>query len=244
MGHEGHARGRRRQTRFSGILAEHGTLFSEELGIDAGRQPFRWLLASVLFGRRISTTIAQRTYRAFARRRLLNPQAILRLGRDGLIPVMGEGGYVRYDNMTSDYVTEICEKLVREYGGNVGAIDEQAHGPRDLEARLLEFEGIGPVTLGIFLRELRGVWPKADPPLSELAVQGARALGMTRATTAEGARADLERLWKVQRPRGYEFRHLEAALVRIGLARRKRARKDRLSDVEACSEPAGSGSSK
>ena len=227
MEHEGQARGHRGWTDLSVMLAEHGTLFSEELGIDAGRRPFRWLLASVLFGRRISATIAQRMYRALARRRVLNPRTILRLGRDGLIPIMGEGGYARYDNMTSDYLTAISEKLVRDYGGSVGAIHERAVDPRDLEARLLEFKGIGPVTLGIFLRELRGVWSKADPPLSALAVQGAVALGMTRAVTAEEARADLDRLWKEHRPRGYDFRHLEAALVRIGLSQRKRARRDR-----------------
>ena len=57
-------------------------LYSEELGIDlaADSDPelFKWLLASVLLGARISATIAQHTYRAFERHRLLTPRRILR----------------------------------------------------------------------------------------------------------------------------------------------------------------------
>lgn len=34
---------------------------------------------------------------------------------------------------------------------------------RDLEQTLLAFYGIGPVTMNIFLRELRPFWTKADP---------------------------------------------------------------------------------
>ncbi len=33
----------------------------------------------------------------------------------------------------------------------------------DLEARVSSFYGVGPVTTNIFLRELRPVWPKANP---------------------------------------------------------------------------------
>ncbi len=53
--------------------------------------------------------------------------------------------------------------------------------PRDLEQRIKALgKGIGDTTVGIFLRELRGIWPKADPPLSPLALAGAKALGYLR----------------------------------------------------------------
>ncbi len=38
-----------------------------------------------------------------------------------------------------------------------------AHDARDLEQRLLAFYGVGPVTMNIFLRELRPFWAKANP---------------------------------------------------------------------------------
>jgi hypothetical protein len=39
-----------------------------------------------------------------------------------------------------------------------------------LERRLLEFKGVGPIGLNIFLRELRGIWQKAKPKPSRMAV--------------------------------------------------------------------------
>jgi len=78
-------------------------------------------------------------------------------------PVMREGGYVRYDGRKSTQVLRDCEKLMADYGGSLSQLHEVARDARDLEQRLLAFYGIGPVTMNIFLRELRPFWPKADP---------------------------------------------------------------------------------
>lgn len=60
-------------------------LYSEELGIRLpqkdDREYFKWFLASLLFGARIPETIAKRTYRAFARHRLLTPRRIRTFAR-------------------------------------------------------------------------------------------------------------------------------------------------------------------
>jgi hypothetical protein len=92
-------------------------LYSEELSIDLARRSdreyFKWFLASVLFGARINSTIAEHTYLSFARHRLLSPRAILRAGWDFLVnPVMREGGYVRYDEKTSREVLDNCRMLI------------------------------------------------------------------------------------------------------------------------------------
>jgi endonuclease III len=47
-----------------------------------------------------------------------------------------------------------------------------------MEKRLLEFKGVGPTTVNIFLRELRGVWEKARPHLSPQAREIASRLGV------------------------------------------------------------------
>lgn len=143
-------------------------LYSEELGIDLAKSDdaeyFRWFLASILFGGRISETIARNTYKAFVRYRLDSPRKILRAGWDFLVnPVMREGGYVRYDGRKSDQVLRDCETLVKEYGGRLTALRDRSRHPRDLEDRLLAFYGVGPVTANIFLRELRPYWTMADP---------------------------------------------------------------------------------
>lgn len=76
---------------------------------------------------------------------------------------MREGGYVRYDGSKSRQILQDCEKLIREYGGSLRRLHEASKDPRDLERRLLEFYGVGPVTTQIFLRELRPFWKRADP---------------------------------------------------------------------------------
>jgi endonuclease III len=147
---------------------ERSLLYSEELGIDLAQRRddvyFRWFLASLLFGARISETTAKNTYGSFVRHGLTSPERILKAGWDFLVyPVMREGGYVRYDGRKSTQVLRDCEMLVADYGGCLSRLHDAAHDARDLEQRLLAFYGVGPITMNIFLRELRPFWSKANP---------------------------------------------------------------------------------
>ena len=95
-------------------------LYSEELGIELKNnnddEIFKWFLASILFGARITETIAKNTYKTFKKYNLLEPQKILEAGWDFLVnPIMREGGYVRYDFKTSTKILKICETLIKEY---------------------------------------------------------------------------------------------------------------------------------
>jgi len=143
-------------------------LYSEELGVKLNEKKddeiFKWFLASVLFGARISETVAKNTYRTFERYRLLTPEKILDAGWDFLVdPVMREGGYIRYDGKTSTQILKNCETLLKKYNGSLNKLHENAKDSNDLENRLLEFYGVGPITVNIFLRELRPFWEKANP---------------------------------------------------------------------------------
>jgi hypothetical protein len=183
-------------------------LYSEELGIElAGntdRECFRWFLASVLFGARISEIIAKKTYRAFVRHRLASPRAIIRAGWEFLVnPIMREGGYVRYDGRKSTQILSDCETLLHEYGGSLLRLHDAAHDARDLEARVEAFYGVGPVTVNVFLRELRPFWRKADPEPLPVVKRLARRLGI-----------DL---------RAYERKSLRFVRLEAGLIRMRRA---------------------
>jgi hypothetical protein len=190
---------------------ETSRLYSEEVGIDLSlrtdEQYFRWFLASLLFGGHISETIAHHTYQAFCRHGLTTPRRILAAGWDFLVnPIMREGGYVRYDFSKSEQILRDCQKLVAEYHGSLHRVHEASRTPDDLEARLLAFYGVGPVTMNIFLRELRPFWPKADPaPLPVIATMAAR-LGVD---LAEYGRKTII------------FARVEAGLIRLRHQRRR-----------------------
>lgn len=175
--------------------------YPEELGLDL-RKPadrFNWFLASLLFGKRISAGIALRTFREFERRGYITPEKILEAGWTKLVKALDEGGYVRYDFSTADKLLEVCKRLKEE--GGLERLHASAKDPEDLMRRLTEFKGIGPTTASIFLRELRGIWEKADPPLSPLAREVAERLGI------RGER---------------RMKELEPRLVRLGLEYCKR----------------------
>jgi len=186
---------------------EQSILYSEELDINLAQKTedvyFRWFLASLLFGARISETTAKNTFRAFMHYGLTTPGKIVATGWDFLVyPVMREGGYVRYDGRKSTQILRSCESLMAGYGSSLGRLHQAASDANDLEKRLLGFYGVGPVTMNIFLRELRPFWPKADPDPLPAVKMAANQLGI-----------DLKH---------YPRKSLVFARVEAGLIRRRR----------------------
>ena len=153
--------------------------YSQELGLDLRREEdrFKWFLASILFAKRISSEIARRTYKEFEREGIVTPEKIIESGWDKLVEVLDLGGYVRYDFSTASNLLEIAVSLKEKYG-SLETSYTQARSSRDLENRLLEFKGVGATTVGIFLRELKGIWEKAKPQPSPLAKEVASSLGL------------------------------------------------------------------
>lgn len=215
------------------LLAGFGRLYSEELGIDvASAHPpelYRWFLASQLFGARIAESVAVRTFRAFGARGLVTTEQVASAEHSALLQVMAEGGYVRYDGITSRKVQDAARKLLAEYGGDLNQLHEAAADPEKLEQRLMEFWGVGRVTTNIFLRELRGVWERADPALGPLASLAAQHLGID----------DFRAFWAGHALNGYDVRHFEAALTRIGknFCRRGRCAIAPIPHVAPCGSP-------
>ena len=205
------------------LVKQRGGRFASALGVDlAAADPgerFKWFLAAVLFGTRISAALAIRTWKAFAARGVLTPERILQTGWDGLVAILDAGGYVRYDYKTAAKLLDVCTALERDYSGSLDRLHDAATDARDLQQRIKALgKGIGDTTADIFLRELRGIWVKADPPLSPLALSAAIELGyLTPATKPEPALARLKKIWGEEAGTTADFAEFEAALVREGL---------------------------
>jgi endonuclease III len=170
--------------------------YSTELGLDLHKPEdrFKWFLASILFAKRISAETAKETYRYFEQEELTTPNAILKAGWDRLVEVLDAAGYTRYDFSTATNLLGISKSLKEKYG-TLEQLYAQSINSEDLERRLDEFKGIGPVGVSIFLRELRGIWEKARPMPSSMAV-----------VTAKRISLDLE-----------DVERLESQLIRLNL---------------------------
>ncbi len=203
------------------LLERLGGRFASELGIDVTSGPAarqQWFLAAILYGARISGGLAARTFRVFAARGVVHPEAVLKQGWDGLVALLDEGGYARYDFKTATKLLQVMQSLKDQYEGDLERLHAAARDYLDLEIRLRNLApGIGPATANIFLRELRGVWSKAAPPLSPLAQLAGEHAGLIPAgLTPEAALAALAAEWPQQKASGRDFADLEAALVRLG----------------------------
>ena len=174
--------------------------YPEELGLDLNKEDdrFKWLIASILFAKRISFKIAIRTFKEFINRGLTTPNAILDAGWDGLVDALDAGGYVRYDFSTASNLLETVKMLKKQ--GGLKEIYRNSKDSKELEEKLMKLKGVGPTAVNIFLRELRSVWKKAKPKPSKIALDVADKIGLK----------DVE--------------ELEPRLVRIGIEYCKRKR--------------------
>lgn len=197
-----------------------GGRFSRELGIELdddpdGSQVDRWFLAATLFRARIPWVVAELSYRALAGSGVRGLSDVVDRDNDELVDLLDEGGYARYDDLTEKRLRALGA-MVRDRFGSVVSLRRIAD-PGDLESVLCALPGWGPATAGVFLRELRGLWPGAGVPVDLRAVAAAHHLDLV------DLRDDpLEDLVELAPEVGADPRDLECALVRLDLGHGRR----------------------
>lgn len=135
----------------------HKTISARDLQIDL-EGLFKWLVASFLMGKRIQAEIAAEAYRVIVDKHQRNtPRKLSNSSHRELVAMLGEAHYVRYDETTAAHLIALADKLNKEYAGKVMNMVEASVDRRDFENRLTAFEGIGPKTVEIFMREAAAV---------------------------------------------------------------------------------------
>ncbi len=171
----------------------------------------------------------KKTHHEFLRRGLTSPEAIVKTGWDGLVRALDSGGYVRYDFKTATKLLDVMRHLIDEYDGDLQRLHDVSSDASDLEKRLKGLgKGIGEVTVQIFLRELRDIWPKTQPAISPLGILAAKDLKLCSRMNGSGNRPTVEHfraLWKRAGVKGKSFVDFESALVRLGRDYCRRQRK-------------------
>jgi hypothetical protein len=211
-----------KKTDLRALVEDFGQRYSEILGIDLSNgkeeELFKWFLASVLFGAPISENSAIKTYKCFQKNDVLTPKRILKTGWEGLVRILDEGGYTRYDFKTADKLLLVMQNLTEKYKGSLNRLFEEASDADDLEKRLKDLgKGIGDVTVSIFLRELRDIWKKADPNPTALVVLAAKNLKIVEnEVDAKTTLKQLKAFWLRNKISGKSFIDFETALFRMG----------------------------
>lgn len=205
-----------------------GGRFSAEMAIDLdreGREVERWFLAATLFGTRISAAIAIRTYLTMSRAGVRTLADVASREWDDLVALLDRGGYARYDFRTATRLQRLAVVVRELHGGMIGSLRDRSIS--EIRSALDALPGWGPVTVSLFLREMRGVWPGLDPPLDERTLQAAKHLGLLFAT-----RDPLVRMKAIAREAQLDPRDIESALVRLWIAHHRTL--DRCAGGSAC----------
>ena len=170
--------------RLEEFVERYGRPFSEALGIDLksrrAEELSKWFLASILYSKPIRESTATITYQTFETDGVVTASKVLETGWDGLVSLLDEGGYTRYDFSTASKLLEVFGNLQKRYEGDLNRLHEDAVDSGDLEERLRALgKGIGGTTVSVFLRDMRPVWPKANAEPSPLVRLAMEALGIS-----------------------------------------------------------------
>ena len=219
------------------VVEQLGGRYSTELGIDLDaddEEVERWFLAATLFGARISAQIAARTFHELERAGIRRIADADKFSRDDLIVILDAGGYARYDFRTATRLEDLAKVVTERYDGRVAEFGRRYTDPGELEGALGELPGWGAVTVGLFLRELRGVWPGAQPHLDARAAEAARHLGLI----APGTKGELARITHLAELRGMRR---PRSRVRSGPARARPPPDGRLPRMPSVRRPRSRG---
>nr|WP_300144167.1 hypothetical protein [Propionicimonas sp.] len=133
-----------------------------DLGIDLSGptdgQLFKWLVACLLFGTRISQEIAAAAFRALDDDGVLTPRKLADADWQHLVDLLGKGHYRRYDESKARELITLGNDVLERYDGKLSRLPKDADSTAEIKRRLGEFTGIGPTATRIFLRDVGDAW--------------------------------------------------------------------------------------
>jgi endonuclease III len=191
------------------LLKVAGTTYASEAGVRVSDKPmplFQLLVLCMLASKPIDAAIAMRAGRELFSDGLRTPKAVLASDRRTMIRAFGRAHYVRYDESSASRLSDIAQRVVDEYSGDLREMALRSAQDIDAAKRMLkQFKGIGNTGADIYLREVQDVWTWVRPYFDSRAVRAAKALKLPTEPRKLGALA----------PRANA--RLAAALVRASL---------------------------
>ncbi|WIM88994.1 endonuclease [Candidatus Mycobacterium wuenschmannii] len=191
------------------LLKVAGTTYASEANVRVSDKPmplFQLLVLCMLASKPIDATIAMRAGRELFNDGLKTPKAVLKADRPRMIDAFGRAHYARYDESSATRLTEMAQRVVDEYSGDLREIPRRGCEDVASAKRMLkQFKGIGDTGADIYLREVQDVWTWVRPYFDQRATRTAKSLSLPGDPAELGALA----------PRSNA--RLAAALVRASL---------------------------
>jgi len=104
-------------------------------------------------GKRIRSAVAVEAYRILVDQNGLDtPLKLAQTSHSTLIRLLRKAGYARYDQSTARRLLGLSKKVEAELDAQLDALRE-ASNAEGFKRWLLSFEGVGPKTVEIFMRE-------------------------------------------------------------------------------------------
>jgi endonuclease III len=164
------------------LLDAAGTTFATEADVRLSDKPmplFQLLVLCMLASKPIDATIAMRAGHELFGAGLRTPKAVLGADRRTMIDAFGRAHYARYDESSATRLTEIAQRVIDEYSGDLREIPRRGSADVNAAKRMLkQFKGIGDTGADIYLREVQDVWPWVRPYFDKRATRTANKLGL------------------------------------------------------------------
>jgi endonuclease III len=121
---------------------------------------FRWFLLCYLFGKPIQSDVAVTTWRLFIKNNLDTPWAIAQASDRTLVSLLHQGGYTRYQHVTSHGLQLCMAGLINDYDGSLYLMLENSYNEDEFSKRLQKLYGVGPKIAEIFMRETEEIFAR------------------------------------------------------------------------------------
>lgn len=181
---------------------------SSALGIDlaSGTEPqlFKWLLASLLYGRTAKPDTAERAFKAIVGAGLSSLTKLAQADWSKLVEVLETAQYVRYDFSMATTLLRTAGSIKDQYG-SVKSLLEDCKSTHELEDRLVSIKGVGPATAALFVREVAPLWFETSVPHEYAAAKRAAGILNAHGYDAYIVGGAVRDLWLDRRPKDFDL---------------------------------------
>lgn len=167
--------------RLDKLLAEHGSVPLADLGLEnsekaTGETIVAHLFNALLSSARIGHDIAHKTLQCLIKNNYQNLEALKKSTWEQRTEVLTEGGYTRYREKTATYLGDLASLIEETYDGN--PIKLLSGSRKNIEQRLKEIKGLGPLGVDIFFETVQTVEPSVAPYMGKRNVSAAKEMGL------------------------------------------------------------------